>query len=127
MPLAQQIAARGVEIYVWDFSVNDNNDTLFETLTSRKSGHIFKGLNRTYDEIYNFASQKMLPEFRSFACGVPDATTTPHPSSPSQNNPPTSCCSCCSCCSCQNNNPPAPTTTTTTTPKPTTATGQSVG
>ncbi|KAE9546316.1 hypothetical protein FO519_010472, partial [Halicephalobus sp. NKZ332] len=71
LPLAQQIASRNTDIYVWDFSVNNNNNTLFETLTSGKPGHILKGLNRTYEEIYSFASRQMLPEFRSFACGVP--------------------------------------------------------
>ncbi|KAE9554599.1 hypothetical protein FO519_002159 [Halicephalobus sp. NKZ332] len=76
LPLAQQIASRNTDVYVWDFSVNNNNNTLFETLTSGKPGHILKGLNRSYEEIYSFASQQMLPEFRNFACGVSHNSNT---------------------------------------------------
>ena len=113
MNLARKIAARGVDVYVWDFSANDNNNTLFKTLTNGKPGHILKGLNRTYKEIYSFATRKILPKFRSFACGVPNNKTTPAPTSTSQTNHTSpSPAPCCSCCSCQNSNPPIPIRTT---------------
>ena len=76
MTLAQQIASQNVDVYVWDFSANNNNNTLFETLTNGQPGHILKGVNYTADELYTFASQRMIPEFRSFACGIPQEFNT---------------------------------------------------
>lgn len=74
--IAQQIASKRSDVYVWDFSYNENNNTLFETLTSGQPGHIIKGVNHTADELYSFASQRMISEFKNFACGISHETNT---------------------------------------------------
>ncbi|KAE9549714.1 hypothetical protein FO519_007078 [Halicephalobus sp. NKZ332] len=83
MGLAQQIASYNAHIYVWDISVNNNNNSLFETLTGGKPGHILRGANLTYDDVMQYVYCTVYPDFISFSCNSQTATPAPTTSCPS--------------------------------------------
>ena len=68
MYLAKQIAERKPSIFVWDISVNNNTNTLFETLTGGKQNHIFRGASKTDADLLQFLSDYVIPEFYPISC-----------------------------------------------------------
>ena len=76
--IAKEIA-KIANVYLWDFSTDNGNYNLFETLTNGKPGYILKRKNLVIEEATELILYQMISE--STAANCYDSVTTERPES----------------------------------------------